>query len=171
MTDVDTFIRDDRFISDCARVAEKILTREQIQRRYPHLSAADWDALGTDEMVAAIDLERTRRIRNGTCARERAALLHATKGIDALDRILSNDGTSPRAHIECAKELRAAAATTPENAAAASERFEIRIVLSADEVLTFNKARAVGPDDDTAPDTLPMIAADKPNDEGGHGAT
>jgi hypothetical protein len=162
-------VENDQFISDCARYAESILTRVQIERLYRHLTPADWDALGTDEqLVLAIQNEQTRRIRTGVSAREKAALVHATKAIDVLDGILSDSDASPRHRIESAKELRAVAAPAPESAAGLSERFEIKIVLSSDEVLTFNKSREITPDADAVPGQPPMINVGT-KDEGNRG--
>jgi hypothetical protein len=101
---------DPRFGEDCARYLEKILTRVQLERRYPELTAADWDALGTDEMVAKIDLISTQRIRSGASARERAALIHATKSIDVADQILNSEANPPRVRLESAQFLAKAAA-------------------------------------------------------------
>jgi hypothetical protein len=158
MVNATDLINDSGFLEDCARYAEQILTRDQIKRKYPHLSEADWDALGTDEMVAAIDLERTRRIRSGVCAREKAQLIHATKSIDVLDKILSNDVNSPRVRIESARELARAATPPPELASGlGSEKFVIQINLGSD-VEIYSKSRAITPHDDdvnTAPETLP----------------
>src|SRR6516164_10882563 len=116
MTNLSTMVENDQFISDCARYAESILTKVQIERLYRHLTPADWDALGTDEqLVLAIQNEQTRRIRSGVSAREKAALVHATKAVDVLDEILSDGGNSPRHRIEASKELRATAALAPEH--------------------------------------------------------
>jgi hypothetical protein len=167
MTNLSTMVENDQFISDCARYAESILTRVQIERLYRHLTPADWDALGTDEqLVLAIQNEQTRRIRNGTSAREKAALVHATKAIDVLDGILSDDGNSPRHRIECAKELRAVATPAVENAGNLSERFTITINLGTD-VEHYSKSIAIDPND-TAP---PMIDTGTKDENGNGGAT
>jgi hypothetical protein len=167
MVNATDLINDSGFLEDCARYAEQILTRDQIKRKYPHLSEADWDALGTDEMVAAIDLERTRRIRSGVCAREKAQLIHATKSIDVLDKILSTDVNSPRVRIESARELARAATPLPEigpgpgsRALYHSNRFISRN-WGTDEILTFNKSRATAPHDDVDTTSLPRPPEEK----------
>jgi hypothetical protein len=159
MTNVTDLINDSGFIENCCRYAEKILSRDQIKRLYPDLSPTDWDALDTDEMVAAIDLETTRRIRSGASARERAALLHASKGIDLLDAVLSDDRNPARVRLEAGRDL-AKAATPPAEIGRGleTERFIIRIDLSGNgtggaDVLTFDKPIAVGVD--PAPEVLP----------------
>jgi hypothetical protein len=153
MVTVSDLITDNEFLADCARYSEKILTRDQIKRRYPHLTEADWDTLGTDEMVAAIDLESTRRIRNGVSARERAQLIHATKSIGVLDEILSNEKNPPRVRVESARELARAATPPPEiRPGMDSERFVINITIG-ETTEVYNKSRVVDAND------TPQLAA------------
>jgi hypothetical protein len=168
MTNLSTMVENDQFISDCARYAESILTKVQIERLYRHLTPADWDALGTDEqLVLAIQNERTRRIRSGVSSREKAALVHATKAVDVLDEILSDGGNSPRHRIEASKELRATAALAPEHTPGSESRFTITITLGTD-VEHYSKSIAVDAND-TGP-APPMINTST-QDEDGNGGT
>jgi hypothetical protein len=104
-----------------------------------------WERLGNNEtLVAKIEAEKVRRIRNGVSAREKAQQLFVTAP-GVLGDILHDDSASPRHRIESAKELRVIAANGPETAPAA-DRFQITINLGAD-VLHFDKSIAPDPND------------------------
>jgi hypothetical protein len=176
MSNAKSLAKDDpEFVIDCARYSERILSRPQIMRKYPALTDDDWNELDTPELLAKIELETTRRIRNGTSARERAALIHATRSIDVADQILSSEANPPRVRLESAAFL-AKAATPPAEVVPGSDsnRFIITINLGADaegkEIIEhYNKPREITPDADAAPMMLPAIAASKQSDGGGSG--
>jgi hypothetical protein len=92
-----------------------------------------------------------------------------------LSNILHREVVSPGHKIESARELRAIAATGPEDRAAA-DRFIIHIDLGNDAKLAFSKSRAIDPDDvdpfnGTAPaKLLAAVAANKREDDGGGNA-
>ena len=140
-------------ITDLARYAEGLLDEAAVKKMY-RFSDEDWDRMGSnDELVEKIQAEKTRRIRNGSSARERAQTLFA-EAPAVLGTILHGDDVSPRHKIESARELRAIAANGPE-ATAPETRFIISIDLGGGEVLRFNKsiecnAHDVDPDN---PDT------------------
>jgi hypothetical protein len=65
------------FIVDCARFAEGILTERAVKKKY-RFDDETWERLGSDEaLIESIENEKTRRIRDGTTARERAQVLFA----------------------------------------------------------------------------------------------
>jgi hypothetical protein len=117
-------------IVDMCRFAESILSEKQIRRRWRFDEAA-WDALGADdELVRTIEEESARRIRDGSCKKEKAQLL-VVKAPDVLGNIMMDDGQSARHRIDSAKALNDFAANGPAGAAAGAV-FEITINLGAD---------------------------------------
>src|SRR5262249_18232672 len=175
------------FIEDLARFADKLISKDEVRKKYK-LPDDVWQGLANDEeLVAAIEAEKVRRIRNGTTAREKAQQLFATAP-DVLGNILNDPAMPVRGRIESAKELRVIAANTgPENAPASDEKFTISIILSADEKLVVDKRFGkVDPhavktiehvddndddhdDADTAPEHLPAITAKKDGSGGSGG--
>ena len=166
-------------VVDCARYAEGLQTEDDIKKKY-RFSDEDWEHFGTnDALVEAIKAEKTRRIRDGTSARERAQVLFAQTP-EVLGSILHGDGVSPRHKIESAREIRAIAATGPESAPA-SDRFIITINLGTDiegkpVVEHYNKSIAVCPNDvdpdpvdDTPQGLLAAVAAKNKPGDGGNG--
>jgi hypothetical protein len=101
------------FISDLARFSEGILSERAIRRRYT-LDEATWDRLGSDDaLIEVIETEKTRRIRDGSTARERAQVLHADAPT-VLGGILKDTAAPARFRIESARELRLVAANGPD---------------------------------------------------------
>jgi hypothetical protein len=128
------------FTVDCTRAGEGLISDKELADIY-ELSPADWRAITKDKSLGnAIRAERERRVRNGTAVRE-AAAKHLVKGPGILDGIMSGADSNPRAKIEAFKELRAAAAVGSVDRPNESERFLIRIDLTAGggEVETFDK--------------------------------
>jgi|SRR5262249_38562868 hypothetical protein len=166
-----SLIEDGDFILACARYADGLLTEAQVKKRF-NFDDDTWKRLGENEpLIAAIEAEKERRIRNGETARERAQKLYA-QAPDVLGGIMHDDGASPRHRIESARELRQIAANGPE-AAPASDRFQIIINLDGD-IERYDKSIAIDPNDvdpndtDTTPQgLLPIIAANKRKDDGG----
>jgi len=157
-----SLIDDPNFVEDLSRYAEGILTEEQIKKKY-HFDDATWARLGEDEkLIEAIEAEKTRRIRSGITARERAQRLFAETPA-VLGDILHGETVSPRHKIESARELRAIAATGPENRPAA-DRFIITIDLSGDR-----KLDKPDPSDviiiDATPQKAPPAVTDKSKDD------
>src|SRR5215472_13289229 len=65
-------INSHEFLVDCARYMEGLYTRTQVKKRWRNIDDATWDRLGGDnELVDAIELEQTRRIRSGEAKREK----------------------------------------------------------------------------------------------------
>src|SRR5262245_57769636 len=156
------------FISDMARYMEEIYTEKFIRRKYGNLTDNEWLALGeSDELVSAIELERARRVRDGSSAREQAQQLYAQKVPTVLGTILNDTGQPARSRIESARELRMVAGSGSD-AALENDRVIIKIDLSAGggEVIEGN-AEKRSPVIDA--EMLPMIAANKRRDGGGSG--
>jgi hypothetical protein len=152
MDDPTSLIENHEFITDCARYAEGSLSEQDIKKKH-HFDDETWERLGSDEaLVEAIQVEKTRRIRNGSTARERAQILFA-QAPQRLGDILNDDGASPRHRIESARELRQIAANGPE-AAPASERFVITINLGGD-VERYSKSIAIDANDVDPTDAAP----------------
>jgi hypothetical protein len=140
MSDAGSLINNHEFISDLCRYAEGIFTEAAVKKKW-HFDDVSWKSLGEDEaLVEAIELEKTRRTRNGSTARERAQVLFAETPT-VLGNILRDDGMSPRHRIEAAREIRQVAANEAENRAA--DRFVINIDLGADYKLTIDKERGL----------------------------
>jgi len=150
------------FITDCARYAEGLLSEQDVKKKH-HFDDATWARLGEDEaLIEKIEAEKTRRIRSGVTARERAQRLFAETPA-VLGDILHGETVSPRHKIESARELRAIAATGPENRPAA-DRFIITIDLSGDR-----KLDKPDPSDviiiDATPQKAPPAVTDKSKDD------
>jgi hypothetical protein len=157
-------------VEDLARFADGTLSEATVRKKY-RFDDQDWEHLGSnDALVEAIENAKTRRIRGGISAKEKAQVLFATTPT-VLGSILNDTGASPRHRIESAREIRAIAATGPETQPA-SDRFIIQINLGED-TLRFNKSIAVDPNDtdpdDPAPQGLLAAIAAKNKPEGGGG--
>jgi len=164
----DLIENDPEFVVDLARFAEGSLTERQVKKKY-RFDDATWAQLGEDDaLVERIEAERTRRVRDGSAAREKAQEIFATAP-GVLGDILHGEAVSPRHKIESARELRAIATNGPE-AGSASDRFVITINLGTDlsgnaVVEHFNKSIAISADD-TDPKVDTMIAITAKNKTG-----
>jgi hypothetical protein len=119
-----------QFVVDCTRAAEGLISDRDLQAKY-ELSPLDWRNITKDSaLMKAIQAERERRVLNGTAVREMAAK-HLVKGPGVLDSIMSDACSNPRHKIEAIKELRATAAVGNTERLPESERFIIRIDLTA----------------------------------------
>jgi hypothetical protein len=120
-----------RFVTDCVRAAEGLLTDAELVKKY-EIDAQDWlDITKNKELIRAIQDERERRVRNGTAARESAAQIFAKAGPTVLGTILNDVSASPRHRIESARELRQTAhgGVNADSSTNASEMFSIVINL------------------------------------------
>jgi hypothetical protein len=160
-------MEDISFIQDMARFGEGSMSERRIRKKWGFTDAT-WDQLGENEdLIEAIELEKERRVRNGYAAREKAQEIFA--GAPAvLGGILHDGNASPRHRIESAKELRAISANGPE-ATSPADRFQIVINLGADTVLSFDKPRAIGPDDPDRVDVAALAAISAKPTDGGNG--
>jgi hypothetical protein len=154
------------FIADCCRFAEGILDEKIVRKKY-RLAESVWESLGSDDvLVAAIELEKTRRVRDGSAKREKAQKL-VVQAPDVLSGILMDNSANARHRIDSAKVLNDFAANGPEGIPAA-DRFQITIVLDSDTTLKFDKSRAVDANDiDPYNDTGVIAAIAAKKDDGG----
>jgi hypothetical protein len=121
-----------KFVVDCVRAAEKLISDSELQEIY-EISPENWAKLEQNRsLIKAIRDERKRRIRNGQTAKEAAAGFFV-KAPTVLDSIMSDERASPRHRIEAAREIRQVAiGSGDESTAEATERFTITINLGAD---------------------------------------
>jgi hypothetical protein len=120
------------FVCDCTRAAESLLSDQELRDKY-ELSDCDWQTITSNTaLIRAIQAERRRRVNTGLCARE-AAAQHFVKAPKILDQIMTDEQANPRHKIEAIRELRATAAGAagPDGTIDTSEKFIIRIDLSA----------------------------------------
>src|SRR5262245_37375393 len=119
-------------ITDLARYAEGLFTRDQVKKKWRKLISDEmWDTLEHDDaLVDAIEAEKVRRVRDGSFKRERAQQ-HITKGPDILESIMSDPKQSAKHRIDSAKALDQFAGNTPD-AAEQPDRIIIRIDMGAD---------------------------------------
>ena len=131
------------FIVDVCRAAEGLLSDDEVRNKY-ELNIEVWRNSTKDKaLVHAVRAERDRRVHNGTAARE-AAARHFVKAPDILASIMENKFSSPRHIIEASKELRATAGVGSTERLPESERFIIRIDLTAGggPIENYDKPRA-----------------------------
>jgi hypothetical protein len=144
--DVANLTKNFEFLTDCARYAEGLVSKEAVKKKY-RFSEATWVALGSDDaLVEKIEAEKVRRIRDGSAKRERAQQL-VVEAPAVLGNILRDEKASAKHRIDSAKVLDAFAANGP-TAAPELERFVISINLGADYKLTFDKGIRPNPHDD-----------------------
>jgi len=130
-------------IQELCRYAENLTSESAIRKRW-RLSEETWEALGADdELVRAVEEEKTRRIRSGATKRE-LAQSHIIRGPGVLATIMDDPRANARHRVDSIKALNAIADPGPE-AAAEQERIFITINMSADtkdpkDVLTFEAA-------------------------------
>jgi hypothetical protein len=144
-----------QFVVDCTRAGEGLLTDSDLQSKY-ELSPLDWRNITKDTaLMRAIQAERERRVLNGTAVREMAAK-HLVKGPGILDSIMSDTYSNARHKIEAIGELRATAASSSTDRPAESERFIIRIDLTAGGggVETYDKPIKIDVSDGGDPNNL-----------------
>jgi hypothetical protein len=141
------------FVDDCCRFCEELITAERLKAKY-QLSEEAWQQLADNEpLQQAVQRQKERRIATGDAARQKAQHLFLAAP-DVLGDILNNTMTPARSRIEAAKELRQVALGGPEATPAMSEKFVIRIDLSAapdggeviEKVVEINKPLAIEPE-------------------------
>jgi len=125
-----SLIDNHELITDLARFSETLCTESAIRKKW-RLSEETWELLGgSDELVRAIEEEKTRRIRSGATKRE-LAQQHIIRGPGVLATIMDDPKANARHRVDSIKALNAIADPGPE-AATDQERVIIRIDLSAD---------------------------------------
>jgi hypothetical protein len=97
-----SLIDNDAFVCDMARYAEGGLTEKQIKKKYRFPDDV-WVKLGDDDTLCeAIEPAKERRVRDGSCKRERAQQLI----VDAprvLGSIMSDPGANNRHRVDAIK--------------------------------------------------------------------
>jgi len=149
-----SLIDNHELVSDLARFAEgQALCTESAIRKKWRLSEETWELLGSsDELVRAVEDEKTRRIRSGATKRE-LAQSHIIRGPAVLATIMDDAKANARHRVDCIKALNAIADPGPE-AAADQERVIIKINLGSD-------TRAKGQEPDPA-DVITIEATPRP---------
>ena len=128
------------FVVDATRAGEGLITDKELQEKY-ELSPADWQNITKDMALGrAVRAERERRMLDGTAARESAAR-YFVKGPTILDQIATDSNSNARHKIDALRELRATAAVGSGDRPRETERFVIRIDLTAGggEVETYDR--------------------------------
>jgi len=140
-------------VTDLTRFAEGLLEEKHVRKKY-RFDESTWEALGTDEkFIEAVELERIRRVRDGSFKRERSQQ-HITRAPDVLAGIMDDPKQSAKHRIDSAKVLDDFAANGPK-AAPEQDRVIIRIDMGAD-------VRAKGLESNPA-DVLVFEASVRPN--------
>jgi hypothetical protein len=169
-----SLLEDREFLADCCRYSENLISEKQIKKKY-RFNTETWDRLAADEaLIEAIELEKIRRIRNGTTAREKAQTHFATAP-DILNTIMQDGTASPRHKIESAKTLGQIAAGPEATAPAPAERFIIQINMGNGEVVRYDQPKTIDnrPTTEDAADQLnmeliPFVVAKKNGGDGGN---
>jgi hypothetical protein len=133
----------DQFIVDLARYADGTDTEAAIRKRW-RLTEEEWVRLASDD-------ELLRRQRIGLSKRE-LAQKYVVEGPRILSGIAQDPTASARHRVDAIRTLDSMSDTGPE-AAPAGDRFQITIVLSADERITIDKpyAKTINSDANTQP--------------------
>jgi len=148
------------FVADLCRFAENILTEKQVRQKWHLVTNAMFDALGDDdELIEKVELEKVRRIRDGSSKREKAQL-HVTRAPDVAAAIMDDPTANSRHRLDACTALNNFASNGPATAPAA-DRFIIHIDLTGSDsrpiVEKFNKSISINAHD-VDPDAAPTIA-------------
>src|SRR5262245_15439474 len=126
-------------VQDLCRYAENLASESAVRKKW-RLDEDVWEALGADdELVRAIEEEKTRRVRSGAAKRE-LAQAHVIRGPNVLATIMDDPKANARHRVDSIKALNAIADPGPE--AEQRDVVIVRIDMSADtkdpkDVLTF----------------------------------
>ncbi len=122
-------IENQEFISDMCRFSEGIVSEKALRKKY-RLAESDWEKLNDDTLVRAIEAESIRRVRDGSCKRERAQLL-VVKAPEVAASIMNDVEANAKHRLDACKVLDDFSANGPQGTPA-SDRFQIVINLGAD---------------------------------------
>src|SRR5262249_13844490 len=112
-------------VQDLCRYAENLASESAVRRKW-RLDEETWELLGADdELVRAIEEEKTRRIRSGATKRELAQAA-IVRGPGVLASIMDDSRQNSRHRIDSVRALNAIADPGPE-AVAGEEKVYIRI--------------------------------------------
>jgi len=125
-----SLVENHELVTDLARYSETLCSESAIRKKW-RLSEDTWKMLGSsDELVRAIEEEKTRRIRSGATKRE-LAQQHIIRGPGVLASIMDDPQANARHRVDSIKTLNAIADPGPE-AAVGEERIIIKIDMGAD---------------------------------------
>jgi hypothetical protein len=131
-------------VVDLARYAEDLLPEAVVRKKY-RFDDDVWESLGNDDkLVEAIELEKIRRMRDGSTKRE-LAQKHIVRGPDILNTIMSDVSASPRHRVDAIKTLDSFTGNGAE-AAQAADRFTIIITMN-DHVEKYDKSISINAND------------------------
>jgi hypothetical protein len=115
------------FVQDVCRHIEDLMPADALRAKYGIVDDKAYAALGDIEpLQRAIAAAKTRRIHDGSAARERAQHLFLAAPA-VLNTIIHDPAASPRHKVESIRELRQVAAGPTDTQAAERERFVINI--------------------------------------------
>jgi hypothetical protein len=155
--DTASLIQNFELITDLTRFAEGLLEERHVRKKYC-FTEDTWTALGSDEkFIEAVELERIRRVRDGSYKRERSQQL-VTKAPDVLSGLLLNEKNSPKHRIDAVKVLDDLAEGGPRAAHDEGDRVIVTIKIGDDagDILRFDKSVKPIPSDDTIIDAAPV---------------
>src|SRR5215471_3252798 len=152
-------------ITDLARYGEGLFTRAQVKRKWRKLvSDQMWEDLESDDvLVDMIEAEKVRRIRDGSCKRERAQLLVADK-----PQILSDIATNPKSNAKHRVDAIKVLDSLTGNPAEAEQRDRVVITIRLDkeeQQLVIDAAVKPNPIDVTPQEEPPRRAITDYSDE------
>jgi len=125
-----SLIDNHELIVDLARFSESLCTESAIRKKW-RLSEETWERLGSsDELVRAIEEEKTRRVRSGATKRE-LAQQHIVRGPAVLASIMDDPRQSARHRVDSVKALDSLDANESKDATE-QDRIIIRIEMGAD---------------------------------------
>src|SRR5262249_39274958 len=140
-------------VTDLTRFAEGLLEEKHVRKKY-RFDEDTWTKLGHDEkFVEAVELERIRRVRDGSFKREKSQQ-HVTRAPDVLAGIMDDPKQPAKHRIDSDKVLDSFSGNGPK-AAPEQDRVIIRIDMGAD-------VRAKGLETNPA-DVLVFEASVRPN--------
>jgi hypothetical protein len=115
------------FVLDICRHIEDLLPAEVLRSKYGLSDDGAWAGLAMNEpLQRAIAAAKTRRIHDGSAARERAQHLFLAAPA-VLGGIMNDTTASARHRVDAIRELRACAGGEPEHKQSERERFTINI--------------------------------------------
>jgi hypothetical protein len=121
----------ENLVLDACRFAEGVLTQQQVRKRHPFGDDV-WEALGANEdFCEMIEDLRLQRVRSGACKRE-LAQKHVVASPNILNDIMRNPQENARHRIDASKLLDQFAEPPRSQDTPQTDRFIIRIDLSAD---------------------------------------
>jgi hypothetical protein len=133
------------FVLDICRHIEDLINAEALRTKYGLSDEGTWQQLATNEpLQRAIAAAKTRRIHDGSAAREKAAH-HFVQAPDVLNEIVQNSANSPRHRVDAIRELRACAQVGPEAVTTAGERERFTININFGNGHTLHKELELKP--------------------------